>query len=188
MNSSNELLSEECDRIANSHRQATERDPPVYKHFEEEVPPDFPEAQRWLEQAKIDKNALDAVLNAANKTNKLFGHVCFLAYEVAEKALKAGMYAVHGRRTDAYLGGHHIEPLYNNIAHKLLENSCRELKDYICVLRQGSYYLKTRFPNQCYGLPADHFTLEQAHKAQEIADYIIQTVAALIPQDYSYYA
>ena len=174
---------EECNKIANRHRQAAERDPPVYEHFEISYPPDIPEARCWLGQAKIDKTVLDIVLNAAIKDGKLSGHVCFLAHEVAEKALKAGMYAVHGRRTDAYLRDHHIEPLYKNIADRLPEGSCRILVGYICVLSSRKYYLKTRFPNQWYdSSPANHFTQEQAREAQEIAKYIIQTVETLIPQ------
>ena len=175
---------EECDSIASTHQIHAEQNPgPVYEHFEVSYPPDIPRAQCWLEQAMVDKKVLDVVLIAANEANEMCGHVCFLAHEVAEKALKAGMYAIHGKHTDAYLGGHQIKPLYENITHKLLEDSSRKMRDYIHTLMQGKYYLKTRFPNQWYNgsLPADQFTLEQAQEAQEIADYIIQTVTALIP-------
>ena len=175
---------EDCDRIANSHRLHSEQDPPIYHPFETSCEPDYPEARCWLEQAKVDKAALDVLLNAANATNKLFGHVCFMAHEVAEKALKAGMYAVHGRRTDAYLTDHHIEPIYTNIADRLSdEESCRTLVQHLRVLRQGKYYLKTRFPNQWYySSPANHFNLKQAKDAQKIAEDFIRTVETLIPQ------
>ena len=174
---------EDCDRIAYSHRLHSKEDPPIYHPFETSCEPDYREARCWLEQAKVDKAALDVLLNAANATNKLFGHVCFMAHEVAEKALKAGMYAVHGRRTDAYLMDHHIEPIYTNIADKLSDESCRTLVKHLHVLRQGKYYLKTRFPNQWYySSPANHFKLKQAEDAQKIAEDFIRTVETLIPQ------
>ena len=107
-----------------------------------------------------------------------------MAHEVAEKALKAGMYAVCGRHTDAYLIDHRIEPIYNNIADRLSdEKSCPALVEHLRVLRQGNYYLKTRFPNQWYdSSPANHFKVKEAEDAQKIAEDFIRTVETLIPQ------
>ena len=175
----------EWDREANSHRQASEQDFPIYNHIARESSPDICQAWRWLEQAKVDKEALNVLLPAAESNKRLSGHVCFLAHEVAEKALKAGMYAVHGC-TDLF--GHKLHSLYSNIAHKLVpEEACRDLRNAVGVLER--YYNETRWPNQLgehsKDLPADKFKLSQAQEAQKMADTIVKTIDRLIAQQYN---
>ena len=56
--------------------------------------PDVREGQRWVQQAEFDLVAVDALYEKTLTDSKISSHVCFMAHEVAEKALKGGMYAV----------------------------------------------------------------------------------------------
>ena len=48
---------------------------------------DAHQANRWLSQARLDKQALDVMLSSGN--DRLSGHVCFLAHEGVEKGIKS---------------------------------------------------------------------------------------------------
>ena len=50
----------------------------------------------WIEQAEADLKALRVLLAKIDTIDEVCCHICFLAHEVAEKALKAGKYAVCG--------------------------------------------------------------------------------------------
>ena len=121
--------------------------------------------------------ALNVLLSTGPEV--LSGHVCFLAHEVAEKALKAGMYAVQWN-IDDYLLNHDLHPLLNDLAYKLSREHCDELAG--CVRILDKYYNKTRWPNQ-WGLgviPADKYTRDMVNEAEKRAKYIIETMKALI--------
>ena len=124
--------------------------------------------------------ALNVLLSTG--TEVLSGHVCFLAHEVAEKALKAGMYAVQGN-IDDHLRYHDLHPLLNSLAHMLSRECCDELAG--CVRILDKYYNKTRWPNQWdhYGpgvIPADMYTTGMASEAERRANFIIEKMKALI--------
>ena len=53
------------------------------------------EAKRWLRQAESDYEAMNILQHAVHDKN-VSCQTLFLAHEVAEKALKAGMYALVG--------------------------------------------------------------------------------------------
>ena len=57
---------------------------------------DIPTARVWFQQTEVDMEVLNTVLMNVNAYPDHAGHVCFLAHEVAEKALKAGKYATCG--------------------------------------------------------------------------------------------
>ena len=160
-------------------RFGSEHDPPSYNLPQEHLP-NIPCAQRWIRQAEVDMRALNVLLST--DTEVLSGHVCFLAHEVAEKALKAGMYAVQGN-IDDYLRYHDLHPLLNSLAHTLSRECCDELAG--CVRILDKYYNKTRWPNQWdhYGsgvIPADMYTRDMASEAERRANFIIETMKALI--------
>ena len=62
------------------------------------VPRQPEEGRRWLRQATVDHDALIMFHDQMISLNedKFAGNVCFMAHQVAEKALKAGMYAICG--------------------------------------------------------------------------------------------
>ena len=58
------------------------------------VRPDQDKAQKWFKQAEHDLKALHVLFESHSK--ELNAHVCFMAHQVAEKSLKAGMYKLIG--------------------------------------------------------------------------------------------
>lgn len=92
------------------------------------------EGRRWLEQAEID-------LGWAERLASEGGHhiACFLAQQVAEKELKAFLYA---QGAEIVLG-HSVERLCSEVAR--IQNSVREGCGRWSVL--DGYYVPTRYPN-----------------------------------------
>ncbi len=107
-------------------------------------------------------------------------HTCFLAHEVAEKALKAGKYATSGLDPGSlmfhHLVGHAgaLEQMEPRLTTGLRTNA-RALENY---------YTETRFPNRytppC--VPADRFTPDQARDAHRIAEKILQMMREVVGQ------
>ena len=137
------------------------------------------EGRRWIRQSQTDMCVLESCLTQAHSTNG-YAHVCFLAHEVAEKALKGGMYTLCGldnRRMESH-------QLLNN-AHALCSlrpHLARNLPSLCCHLE--AYYLKTRYPNQwpCHtDAPFEHYNLEDAEAAKNYARKILEIVISIIP-------
>jgi HEPN domain-containing protein len=97
------------------------------------------EGQRWLEQAQADlKWARHLRVEGA------YYLVCFLAQQVAEKALKAFLYA----QGEELVVGHSVRQLCQRAAQ--YEARFQQQLDDWAIL--DSYYIPTRYPN---GLPDD---------------------------------
>jgi HEPN domain-containing protein len=95
------------------------------------------EAQRWLKQARHDRDAA-----RLNRDHGFHEHACFLAQQSAEKALKAFLYA----RGQGPVIGHSTfsltrECASHDTAFAALQDACRRL---------DQLYIPTRYPN---GLP-----------------------------------
>ena len=130
------------------------------------------EGRRWIAQAKVDFRALETLMINV-KRDDLACNVCFMAHEVAEKALKGAMYAICGLG-DVSLKSHQIEPL----AHALESFSPKAIGLVALVCGLEPYYLSTRFPNLCSppSIPANNFTLRHAEDARERARHILDIV------------
>ncbi len=65
------------------------------EHLPESMPAPIPNrelAEVWIAQAKYDVQAMEVMYQAAENGNEeLSAHVCFLAHQVAEKAVKAAL-------------------------------------------------------------------------------------------------
>ena len=130
------------------------------------------EARRWLRQAEEDFKILLSLTNCYN-------YICFMAHQVAEKALKAGMYAICGLSK-------------NSLKHHRLTGHAWNLQYEKPALTKGlstlthsleSYYLDTRYPNCHPGpttIPSDVFTSEQAREARESAEAILEMMKRLV--------
>ena len=130
------------------------------------------EARRWLRQAEEDFKMLLSLTNRYN-------YICFMAHQVAEKALKAGMYAICGLSENSLKH------------HRLTGHACNlhlerpTLTDGLSTLTHSleSYYLDTRYPNRHPGpttIPSDVFTSEQAREARESAEAILGMMKRLV--------
>ena len=136
-------------------------------------PTNEPEGQRWVRQAEIDHKALETLMKKARTNSELSCHVCFMAHEVAEKALKGGMYATCGLG-EVSLKSHKLEPLA--CALEAETSKATGLPVLACSLEP--YYLETRFPNQCPppSIPAERFSLSKAEMARDSAGRILDIV------------
>lgn len=122
------------------------------------------EGRRWLEQAEEDlKWARHLVHEGA------YHIACFLAQQVAEKALKGFLYA-QGREI---VLGHSVERL------------CREAAQYDAAFAADAqrwaildgYYVPTRYPNSLPGsIPAKVYTQEAAAEAVQLAGEVVTVV------------
>ena len=135
------------------------------------------EGKRWVRQAIADCKALEALLNEARRDAELSCHVCFMAHEVAEKALKGGMYVTCGLG-ETSLKSHNISPLGKSI-EAVRQAKASGLAALTSPLEP--YYLDTRFPNCC--LPPstpDNFSLSNAETAAECARGILKIVRDIV--------
>ncbi len=126
------------------------------------------DARRWLRQAEND---LDFARLATRE--EFFAQACFMAHQVAEKALKALAYD----RGDRYVLGHSLTELVSGLAptHPALS----ELLEPMGVLDQ--YYLPTRYPDALPGsTPFEVFSEAQARDAVDAAETTFELAESII--------
>ena len=143
------------------------------------VPRQPDEGRRWLRQATVDRKVLNLLCDQMMSLDddEIAGHICFMAHQVAEKALKAGMYAVCGL-DDSGLRDH----VLTRHAYALQTEKPREtllLAHHTASLE--TYYLDTRYPNRHSPptIPADVFSPARALEAKEHAENIYSIVVSL---------
>ena len=132
----------------------------------------------WIKQAKADLEALQLLFVQTGHHPHVCAHVCFLAHEVAEKALKAGMYAECGLHAES-LRNHELEGHAGALEQERpaltfgLRSYARSLRDH---------YLKPRFPNQYSSpiVPSDVYTQDQARDAQSKAQKIFEMMTKVV--------
>ncbi|HXF71166.1 MAG TPA: HEPN domain-containing protein [Actinomycetota bacterium] len=124
------------------------------------------EGRRWVDQAHRDLD--DARFARDGGRHNL---ACFLAQQAAEKALKGFLYL----REEELARGHSVADLCDRAAKH--DPAFAELRT-----RAGGldlYYIPTRYPNGLPGgLPAEAFDREQADRAIERAEEVLDLVEA----------
>ena len=143
------------------------------------VPKQPEEGQRWLLQAAVDRDVLFILFEQMKSCNndKIAGHVCFMAHQLAEKTLKAGMYAICGL-DEKGLKDHaltrHAYALQTEKPHETLY-----LAHHSASLE--NYYLDTRYPNRhpLSTIPADVYSSATAEEAKDHAASIYGIVESL---------
>ncbi len=137
------------------------------------------EGKRWLRQAEHDHAALCVLCGAGSRDAS--AHICFMAHQVAEKALKGGMYALCGLG-ERSLQSYKLTPLAYALegASPALRNA--DLAQLVKPLE--SYYLNARYPNRHprYTIPSDlHVhTPEMARQAKEAADLTLDLIKNVV--------
>lgn len=119
------------------------------------------EGKRWLDQAKED-------LKWARHLSETGGYhiVCFLSQQVAEKALKAFLYA----NGEEVVLGHSIGRLSRAAAQ--YDATFNEKTNQWVIL--DTYYIPTRYPNGLPdGIPADAYNQEIAKSAVTLATEVV---------------
>ncbi|MBC8449757.1 MAG: HEPN domain-containing protein [Chloroflexi bacterium] len=128
------------------------------------------EGQRWLRQAQED---LHWARHLAEQG--AYHLACFLAQQVAEKALKAFLYA----QGEEIVVGHSVERL--RAAAATFKPEFRTRGRSWSVL--DGYYVPTRYPNSLPdGIPADVYTQQAAANAVELAGEAVDFVATLLAE------
>ena len=177
------------DDIARSHRRAREQEHMYYKShdygdgsvlggFYTRPKPDQTTAVVWIRQAEADLKALQLLQDHTNHHPQVCAHVCFHAREVAEKALKAGMYAVCGLHPES-LRYHDLDGHAGALEQERPALTIG-LKVYASSLR--NHYLKSRFPNQYHPptAPSDVYTQDQARDAKQKAEMIFDMMKEVL--------
>ena len=134
-------------------------------------------AQVWLKQAEHDLTALKVLVKKTNIKKEICAHVCFMAHQVAEKGLKAGMYKLIGLHPSVLrwhqLIGHAsaLEQVKPRIT-----NGLREM-----VRSLESYYLDPRYPNRYnpVKVPSDQYTEDEAMQAERTAQNVMNIINKL---------
>jgi len=101
---------------------------------------------------------------------------CFLAQQVAEKALKAFLYA----QGEEIVLGHSVERLCAEAAER--DVGFVEMRERWAVL--DGYYVPTRYPNSLPGsIPAHVYTREIAAEAVALAQEVVSAVGERISSE-----
>jgi len=124
----------------------------------------YKEAKRWIEQAKEDLISAKILFDA-----KRYYLVCFLAQQIAEKALKSVIYF---NKEDLVLG-HSVRKLV--VWASKFDKRFDDLINKISIL--DSYYIPTRYPNGLpEGIPAEIFYRDAAESAFILAESTVKII------------
>ena len=136
---------------------------------------DHGEAKRWIKQAEYDYATLSTLNISSQHDEKTCAATCFMSHEVAEKALKAGMYAKCGMGNATLKSHNLVSP-----ARALLQVGC--LVDITDVIFLENFYSHPRFP-YCHSFPAvpgGEYSSITAREAFLAATKIYETMKQLI--------
>ena len=122
------------------------------------------EGRRWLEQAQTDLKWCRLLYKEG-----AYYLVCFLAQQVAEKALKAFLYA----QGEEIVIGHSVRQLCMRAVE--YSSSFQDKLDTWAIL--DSYYISTRYPNGLPGdIPARVYNRETAEGALILSEAVVSEV------------
>ncbi len=140
------------------------------------------EAKRWLKQAWADFKAMQ-VLHGSRTS--VVCQIIFMAHEVIEKSLKAGMYKLCGLNA-GYLTNHEILCHARSICslkpggHCLSSSNQSNVSLVDIAEWIDPYYLTSRFPNRhpVYSAPVDVCSQEDATRAADYAEIVIKFITS----------
>lgn len=122
------------------------------------------EGQRWLEQAQADRRGMQLLFDGQS-----YHLACFVAQQVAEKALKAFIYA----QGEEFVIGHSVEALCRWAAE--FDGAFKTLREAVAPL--DGYYIPTRYPNGLPdNIPARVYTRQSAAETMSMADQVLHLV------------
>ncbi len=121
----------------------------------------------WMKQVDVDFKILKHLHLYKLELNE-YATICFLAQQVAEKAMTAAI---------IFFIGDQVENIYRK--HDLIDGRWEHLSEFIGDIERlelhanvlNDYYLKTRYPNRWKNgkIPADNYDIGAANKAFESA-------------------
>ncbi len=116
----------------------------------------------WLRQAQDDYRFGRSAL-----AGRFHAQACFIAQQVAEKAVKA----VHHKLSGRPVIGHSVQALLKRL------NARAQVTEELVILggELDQYYVSTRYPDALPGVvPSDAFSAKQARSALRTANKILQ--------------
>lgn len=126
------------------------------------------EGRRWLSQAEEDLDSALLLMRGGK-----YYMVCFLAQQIAEKAIKAYIYS----KGQEFVIGHSIEELCHQAAK--WDKSFELLRKEVAIL--DTFYIPTRYPNGLPdSIPARVFTKKSAAEALRLAEKVVTSVKKFI--------
>ena len=139
---------------------------------------DHNEAKRWIKQAEYDYATLSTLNVSSQHDEKTCAATCFMSHEVAEKALKAAMYAKCGIGNVTLKSHSLVSP-----ARALKQVGC--LSDISDAVFLENFYSQPRFP-YCYSapiVPGEKYLSSTASNAFLAATRIYEAMKELIEDD-----
>ena len=137
---------------------------------------DMIEAKRWMRQAMSDLQAMKGLFSLSEE--KVSSQIIFMAHQVMEKALKAGMYALLGLN-EIHLKSHELT--VHAKALSSYKQSLSPLRDLVpnCMEK---YYLDTRYPNKhtIPHAPVDKYSLDQASDITKCAEKVYDLIYVVV--------
>jgi HEPN domain-containing protein len=131
------------------------------------------QGERWLAQAEADRHGAQLLFDGQS-----YHLACFVAQQIAEKALKAFLYA----QGEEFVTGHSVESLARRAAE--YDPDFAALRDDIAPL--DAYYIPTRYPNGLPdSIPARVFTRTAAEETLRMADHALAFVTARLARSES---
>jgi HEPN domain-containing protein len=119
---------------------------------------------RWLEQAEADRRGAQLLFDGAS-----YHLACFVSQQVAEKALKAFIYA----QGEELVIGHSVEALSRWAAE--FDDDFEVIHEDVAPL--DAYYIATRYPNSLPdSIPARVYTRRVAKETLRMADQVLFVV------------
>jgi len=131
------------------------------------------EGLRWLEQALADRVGAQLLFDGGS-----YHLACFVAQQIAEKALKAFLYA----QGEEFVVGHSVEVLSRWAAE--FDSDFEKLRETVAPL--DGYYIPTRYPNSLPdSIPARVYTRAVAEEVLRLSDQALHLVQKKLPGDTS---
>ncbi len=122
------------------------------------------EGLRWIEQAEADRKGAKLLFDGGS-----YHLACFVGQQIAEKALKAFLYA----QGEEFVVGHSVEALCRWASE--IDKGFDELREKIAPL--DAYYIPTRYPNGLPdSIPAKIYTKPVALEVLRMADLTLAFV------------
>jgi HEPN domain-containing protein len=122
------------------------------------------EGLRWLEQAVADRRGAQLLFDGES-----YHLACFISQQVAEKALKAFIYA----QGEEFVVGHSVEALCRWAAE--FDADFETLREAVSPL--DGYYIPTRYPNGLPdSIPARVYSRKVAEETLDMADRVLALV------------
>jgi HEPN domain-containing protein len=122
------------------------------------------EGFRWLEQAEADRKGAQLLFDGGS-----YHLTCFVGQQVAEKALKAFVYA----QGEEFVIGHSVEALCRWATQ--FDADFEKLRESVAPL--DGYYIPTRYPNSLPdSIPARVYTRTVAEEVLRLTDQVLDLV------------